>query len=247
MKKTVSLIIVHWNTPDLLGTLLANLGKSEEIEILVVDNHSENFLSETQLKKYPAVTFLVNQENKGFATACNQGATKATGKWLLFLNPDIQITSSEVLKMVEYAASHQLDALSPNPDSEGYAKPIPTPMSLLQEFTPLGKLLPTYKITRKTLTGGCLMIQKNVLEKLDGWDEQFFLWFEDSDLTKRLYDANYVVGWYPMPITHQGASSIKLLSNTEQKKLFFHSMKVYAKKHFTLMGQLIVDFLAWWN
>lgn len=247
MKKTVSLIIVHWNTPELLETLLSNLGKSEEIELIVVDNHSENFLSETQLKKYSNVTFLINQENKGFSSACNQGALKATGKWLLFLNPDVTITASEVLKMVEYAESHKLDALSPNPESEGYAKPIPTPMSLLQEFTPLGKLLPASKTARKTLTGGCLLIKKTILEQIGSWDEQFFLWFEDSDLTKRLYDAKHAVGWYPKPITHQGAGSIKLLPNTEQKKLFFHSMKLYAKKHFTPAGSLIVDFLVWWN
>jgi GT2 family glycosyltransferase len=225
MKKTVSLIIVHWNTPDLLETLLASIGTSEGIELIVVDNHSENFLSETQLKKYSNVTFLINQENKGFSSACNQGALKAIGKWLLFLNPDVTITASEVLKMVEYAESHRLDALSPNPKSEGYAKPIPSPMSLLQEFTPLGKLLPASKATRKTLTGGCLLIKKTILDQIGGWDEQFFLWFEDSDLTKRLYDANDAVGWYPKPIAHQGAGSINQLSKDKQKQLFFTSMR----------------------
>ena len=246
MKKIVSVIIIHWNTPDLLETLLTSLGKSEEIEIIVVDNHSGNFLSENQLKKYPAATFVINQENKGFASACNQGTLKATGKWLLFLNPDVQVTASEVLKMVEYAESHKLDALSPNPDSDAYAKPIPTPMSLLQEFTPLGKLLPASKLTKKTLTGGCLLIKKAVLIQLEGWDEAFFLWFEDSDLTKRLYDANSAVGWYPKPIFHKGAGSIKQLSSAEQKELFFHSMQSYADKYFSMSGQLIVWMISKW-
>lgn len=246
MKKTISVIIIHWNTPDLLGILLTTLGKSEEIEIFVVDNNSDNFLSETQLKKYLGVTFLINQENKGFASACNQGATKANGKWLLFLNPDVTITASEVMKMVEYAESQKLDALSPNPDSKAYAKPLPTPMSLLQEFTPLGKILPISKTARKTLTGGCLLIRKTILNQLGGWDEDFFLWFEDSDLTKRLYDANYAVGWYPKPITHLGAGSIKQLSNAEKKELFFNSMQSYADKHFSMSGQLIVWMISKW-
>ncbi len=247
MKKTVSLIIVHWNTLDLLETLLAGLGTSKEIEIIVVDNHSDNFLSKTQLIKYPAVTFVINQENKGFASACNQGAAKATGKWLLFLNPDVLITGSEVLAMVEYAESNHLDALSPNPDSKAYAKPLPSPMSLLQEFTPLGKLLPASKTIRKTLAGGCLLIKKTILEQIGGWDEQFFLWFEDSDLTKRLYDTKHAVGWYPKPIFHKGAGSIKKLSESNQKRMFFNSMKLYASKHFTLFGRVIVRLIASWN
>lgn len=247
MKTTVSIIIVHWNTPDLLEKLLTGLGESKEIEIIVVDNHSESFLSEIQLKKYFAITFLFNNENRGFSTACNQGAAKATGEWLLFLNPDVGISSSEVLKMVEYAKTQKLDALSPNPSSYAYAKPLPSPLSLLQEFTPLGKLFPASKTIRNTLTGGCLLIDKSILTKLGGWDENFFLWFEDSDLTKRLYDAKFSVGWYPKPITHQGAGSIKLLSNVEQKKLFFNSMEIYARKHFNWGGWLITKFIVNWN
>ncbi len=149
--------------------------------------------------------------------------------------------------MVEYAESNRLDALSPNPDSEGYAKPLPSPISLLLEFTPLGKLLSASKTTRKTLTGGCLLIKKTILDQIGGWDEQFFLWFEDSDLTKRIYDANYAVGWYPIPITHQGAGSIKKLSENDQRRMFFNSMRLYADKHFGLIGRLIIRMLSYWT
>lgn len=247
MKKTVSLIIVHWNTPELLEKLLNRLVDSKDLEIIVVDNHSDHFLSAIQLKKYPNVTFLLNQENKGFAAACNQGAAKATGKWLLFLNPDVQITDSQVLAMVESAEANKLDALSPNPDSKAYAKPLPAPISLLQEFSPLGKLLSASKSTKKTLAGGCLLIKKAILHQIGDWDEDFFLWFEDSDLTKRLYDGGFSVGWYTKPISHQGAGSIKYLSHKLQKQIFFKSMQKYSNKHFSLLGNIIVKCISYWN
>ena len=87
--------------------------------------------------------------------------------------------------MVYEAKNDRLDAASPNPGSTNYQKPLPSLLSLLVEFTPLNRLY-NFKnfITLRTLFGGCLLIKRLVLKKLGGWDEKFFLWFEDSDLTK---------------------------------------------------------------
>lgn len=238
MTSTISIIIPHWNTPELLEKLLVIIGKNPKqnnLEIIVVDNNSKNPPIDF-VEKYSQVKFVFNKSNYGFAMACNMGATQARGEWLLFLNPDLIITNSQIQKLLDYAVNNKLDALSPIPENfdyhqNNYAKPIPSLANLLIEFSPLRKII-NLESSKKTLTGGCLLIKNTVLQKMGGWDERFFLWFEDSDLSKRLYDKGYHLGWYPESVAHSGGKSIKKLSAQRQKDIFFHSLNSYSAKHF---------------
>ena len=160
----------------------------------------------------------------------------------MFLNPDVSISIEQVLQFLNGAVEQRLDVASPNINQSGYQKPIPTFWSLIHEFTPLGKIIP-FSPKKRTLFGGCLLIKKRILEKVGGWDERFFVWFEDSDLTKRLYDNNYRVGWIDSEITHSGAESFKIIDPTTQSDMFFHSMRMYMKKHFLVFQQLIIEFI----
>ena len=87
-------------------------------------------------------------------------------------------------------------------------------------------------------------MRASVLKEIGGWDEKFFLWFEDSDLAKRLYDHGYKVGWLPVTYDHAGGSSFVKLDETYRKKLFFSSMNRYAQKHFGVIGKLVVRSLT---
>lgn len=246
----ISIIIVHYNTVHLLKKQLAALSVDPDLSIIIIDN----FSTEETTKKvkelaehhqqHHNVLLITNHNNPGFATSCNQGSSWARSEWLLFLNPDVLITPEAVKEMIAAAKREKLDAASPTPTSENYRKPIPTPLSLLAEFTPLKYLIKPSHFTQKTLTGGCLLIRKKVLLKIGGWDERFFLWFEDSDLTKRLYDQNYSVGWLNIPHVHSGGASLKKLSEDNQRYLFFGSMKTYAKKYFGPIGRSVVSLLC---
>lgn len=238
----VSVIIIHWNTPDLLKKLLINLKANENTQIIVIDNHSEKPLDWLK-ESFPTADLVLDKSNSGYATACNQGMKKSRSEWLLFLNPDVGITSQQLNKMVNFAVKNKLDALSPLPETNNYRKPLPTVWSLLVEFTPLNRFFSLENLYPKTLFGGCLLIRSSVLKKLGGWDEDFFLWFEDSDLTLRLFEKNYQVGWAPVKINHVGGASFKKLNDKQRRKLFFGSMSIYAKKHFSLIGRLFVALL----
>ncbi len=235
-----SAIIIHWNTPELLKKQLAGL-VHDSLEIIVVDNNSSGW-NDAIRKEFPAVRFIRNRQNRGFAMACNIGASQAAGKWLLFLNPDVQISSEQIFLMINGAETEGYDACSPVPDSDNYRKTIPTGNSLLQEFTPLGKL---FRNNGKpyTLTGGCLLIKNDVLKKIGGWDERFFIWFEDSDLSKRLNDNNFKIGWIDIKISHEGGASFKQLNEQVKRDIFFHSMDVYAQKHFSVWGKMTTAFI----
>jgi hypothetical protein len=239
----ISVVIVHWNTPDALEKQLALIKSSKDLEVVVVDNASKKSIKNLKLI-HKNLRVVENNANLGFATACNQGAIIAKGEWLLFLNPDTFITSDKILKLVKSAEIQNLDAASPTQTGENYYKPLPTWLSLTVEFSPLGRIIPLSIFKNRTLFGGCLLIKASVLKRLGGWDNKFFLWFEDSDLTKRLYDMKYRIGWIPIKYKHLGGGSFAQLDFKYKKIIFFKSMNIYAKKHFSLMDRFIVMLLT---
>jgi len=240
MLTKISIIIVHWNTPEQFQVQSSKFEVRKNIEVIVVDNNSDKKL-EIRNKN---LRLIQNKTNLGFAAACNQGAKNAKGEWLLFLNPDTHITSSDILKFIENAEVQQFDAACLNPASGNYLKPLPSALSLLAEFSPFCRFIPLRLFRQKTLFGGGLLIKKSVLKKLGGWDEDFFLWFEDSDLTKRLLDEGYKIGWIEVPHNHAGGVSFKGLKEQQRRELFFASMNLYAQKHFGYFGKFAVKFLT---
>ncbi len=239
MKPLVSIIIVHWNTPDLLKKQLMKLVKNKSLQIIVVDNHSSKSMAWLKYT-FPSIEFIGNKKNKGYASACNQGAKRGKGEWLLFINPDVEINPEQIITMINFLKKDRLDAASPLPDSVAYRKPLPTPFSLLVEFTPLNKFISLNNFKNKTLFGGCLLIRTNIFQQLNGWDDDFFLWFEDSDLTYRLLQKKYSIGWIPIKIKHIGGASFAKLDDKLKRKLFFTSMSIFANKHFSFVGRFIV-------
>jgi len=242
----VSVIIVHWNTPNELNKQISLLKPTKELEVIIIDNASEKSIKNLELRN-KNLRVVENNTNQGFAKACNQGATISKGEWLLFLNPDTFLTSEEILKFTKNAEKKSLDAASPEQKGDSYYKPVPTWLSLLAEFSPLRRIIPLSSFKKHTLFGGCLLMRASVLKEIGGWDEDFFLWFEDSDLTNRLYRNGFKVGWLPATYSHKGGVSFSQLDTTYKKRLFFSSMNLYAQKHFDIFGQLIIKAVSWWN
>lgn len=242
----VSLIVIHWNTPESLNkqlTLLAQHDKS--IEIIIVDNFSEKDVrKKLSIRSSRADRIVLNNENVGFAAAANIGAKLAKGEWLLFLNPDVLMSEESVLEFVEHTESAGLDAASPITDDPNYNKPLPTPWSLTAEFSPLHRIVPQKIFNPSSLIGGCLLIKKTILDGVGGWDEDFFLWFEDSDLTKRLLTKGHKIGRVEATMQHSGGESFKKLPEKKRRELFFQSMKTYAQKHFSRVGKSVVELLS---
>lgn len=237
MKLEVSIIIVHWNNQEYLQKLLANLTEYSSVEIIVVDNNSkiDAAIKRQVEKKFNRVTFIWNTANLGFAFACNQGAMKAHSDWLMFLNPDVEISYSQIKKLKEEALQRYLVAISPEPTISHYKKPLPTFWNLLIEFTPLGKYI-SVPSNYQTLTGGVLLIETKSFFELGGWDERFFLWFEDSDLTKKIIEHKYSYGWGTISFKHYGGGSLKKHTSSDQKEIFFQNLLVFSRKYFSVIS-----------
>lgn len=235
-----TIIIVNWNTTERTEALLEKLLPTKEFATVVVDNASEKSIQYLE-KKFPTVSFIINAQNRGYAAACNQGALKAEGQWLFFLNPDVDIDTIEINACIDEAEKEKLDAASPRVTDSRYQKPLPSLFSLVTEFTPLHYIIPSSMFPIKTLFGGALLIRKNIFLKLKGWDERFFVWFEDADLTKRLYDMGARVGWLSAPVTHVGGVSFERLSKKITFNLYFQSLSIYLKTHHSMLTEYIVE------
>lgn len=253
----LSIIIVSYNVKDLLLKAIDSLlvaSAAIETEIFVVDNASKDETVETLNRLYPQIHVIANVKNVGFSVANNQAITKAKGEYILAINPDTVTPEGTLLKAISFFDKH-LDAGSLGVrmvDGSGKFLPeskrgLPTPWVSFCKLSGLYRLLPDSKIfnryymgwvnefeTREVdvLTGAFMLLRKTALEKVGLFDEHFFMYGEDVDLSYRLTLAGYKNYYFPeVYITHfKGQSTHKL--SLRYIKSFYGSMFIFAKKYF---------------
>lgn len=238
----VSCIIINYRSIGPTKKLAQQLAHPE-IETFVVDQTPD--ITQASLT---GVVYLPQPKNTGFGSGANTGARRARGEWLLILNPDVTITGATVLQWVHDLHNEAIDAACPTTTDPRYTHPLPTVWWFLAEYTPLKRIPVFASLARQsapiTLWGGCLLIKRSVFEALGGFDERFFLWFEDSDLTWRLLDGGYRLTHTPaLDISHAGGSTFVHLNDQEKRRIFFTSAFMYARKHCALITQTLVKLL----
>jgi len=232
----LSIIIVNFNTKVLLKECLSSLFKNTKnlmYEVIVVDNHSSDGSVEMVEKKFPEVRLIKNKENLGFAKANNQGLALAQGKYISFLNSDTLVLSNAFKSLIKIIEKDPLIGLL-GPSIHGKyghiqisaLKIFPSFLSVFVEYTfPLQQLLirtenlhpcdfgrKAHLKDLKTahLMGACLLAKKEVIQKVRGFDERFFLFLEETDLAQRLIQAGYQIRYTPKAkIIHLARGSIK--------------------------------------
>lgn len=232
---TLSIIIVSYNTRQLLDDCLASIRAAEVpeggLEVIVVDNASQDGSQEMVQNEYPEVCLLALAENLGFSAANNRGTAVSHGEYILFLNSDTVVEPDALSKPVAYMRQHpQVGALTarlmyPNgqrdPDNH---RGFPTPWNAVCHFSGLGKLLPneprvngyfqTYADFNQihavdVIAGSYMLMPRFVVDDLGGWDETYFFYGEDIDFCYRINQAGYQIVYYPhVTVLHyKGASS----------------------------------------
>jgi GT2 family glycosyltransferase len=251
MKPDLSVIYVNFNTTDLLRESLQSLrDHSAEVsyEAIVVDNASDE---PPELDS--SVKLIRSKENLGFGRGNNRGIGEAEGNFLLFLNTDAFISAETKLsEIVEYLRAHpKVGALLPRlVDREGRVQPTQVahdpslwrvlldkplrllPSSLRRSFgwVNLDFNLPTEPTAVAVAVAAALFVRRDVFEQIGGFDPGFFMFFEDSDLCRRIRKEGYAVEFHPeWQITHLWGSSIS--SDRKRKELYFQSQQRYFSKH----------------
>ncbi len=227
----VSVVIVNYNSGEFLEQCVGSLQRrSGKYEIVVVDNASTDlsveFLKQPRTDK---ISLHQNQENLGFSRAANQGASLTSGKYILFLNPDCLVPSGTIQVLTDFLEANSECGLCGGlvldffgREQAGCRRHDPTPGSIIGKgLTSLFPNLPfpTFDLTFQPLpqnpvpvdavSGSFMMVRRDVHKSVEGFDEAFFLHFEDLDYCRRVRESGFKVFFLPdAPVFHyQGAST----------------------------------------
>lgn len=229
----VSIILVNYNTADLLLACINSiLGKTEHLiyEIIVVDNASSDSSVELVRSKFPLVKVIANEENVGFGIANNIGVQHAQGKYVWFLNSDTLLISNaakilydaiEVYSSAVIAGGNLYD-INMKP-ATSFSQIIPSLWAEVDYF--FFNIFSQLKYRRNLnfnysdqiievdgfISGADLMIEKAVFEEVGGFDKDFFMYYEETELTYRIRKYGYKIISVPeAKIIHlEGASETK--------------------------------------
>ncbi|HYM07659.1 MAG TPA: glycosyltransferase family 2 protein [Terriglobales bacterium] len=211
----VSIIIISYNTRDLLDQCLRSIFRSPAsvpYEVLVIDNCSCDQSPEMVKDRYPAVRLIVNQENVGFAAANNQGLRVARGRYALLLNSDTELLGDALDEMWRHFETHAQTGIvgSKLLNSDGSLQPsgnkIPTLGQEIIRVLPFGNKKNRYFDPQRNydvvadveeVSGACLMLRREVWESVGLLDENFFFYHEDVDLCRRARQAGWQVKYLP--------------------------------------------------
>ncbi len=217
----VSIVVVSYNTRDHLVRLLATVsesGTARPYEIIVVDNASSDGSAAMVETDHPGVRLLANDENVGYSRAVNQAIRAAGGRYILILNPDIEVTSGAIDALCHHMEESPETGIAGgkllNPDGtlQYSCRTFYTFRTLLHRRTPIGKLFPKSTVVRDHLMmdwdhdtvrevdwmlGACMMVRREAILEVGLMDERFFMYFEDVDWCYRMKQHGWRVVYVP--------------------------------------------------
>jgi N-acetylglucosaminyl-diphospho-decaprenol L-rhamnosyltransferase len=251
---TVSVVVVSWNTRDLLRNCLLTVEKEArvlqhgELEVFVVDNGSTDGTVEMLRKSFPSVELIANTENAGFAAANNQALARCKGDFVLLLNPDTEMKAGSLHEMIRFLKSRlYVGAVGPlliGPDGsmQESCYPRPTLFRELWRLLYLDRLyrLAVYPMAQwtldrprqvETVQGACILIKHSVLDEIGLLDQDFFIYTEEIDLCRRIITAGWRVYWLPTAtVIHYGGQSTRQAVSQMFIELY-RSKLHYFRKH----------------
>jgi len=247
----LSIVIVSWNTKELLSVCLESIYREVEAkdsEVFVVDNASQDGSGEFLRRRYPQVQLIENQVNVGFARANNQALQICSGQFIMMLNPDTKIIPGSFKELTGFLAGHsEAGAVGPrvtNPDGSLQFSCSPAPTLMREVFRlvhlPGVRADGYYPMDRwdlnsprkvEALLGACILLRKEALDQVGLLDEEYFIYTEEVDLCKRLSTSGWGVYWVPTAqIIHYGGQSTQQVAQEMFLRLY-ESKLIYFRKH----------------
>jgi GT2 family glycosyltransferase len=253
----LSIIIINYNVRYFLEQCLYSVQHAVagmEAEVIVVDNASSDDSIAYLQPIFPSVNFIANRQNLGFARANNEALAISKGEYVLFLNPDTLIPEDGLQKCISFLqANANTGALGVQMlDGRGRFLPeskraFPSPIASFYKLTGLAALFPGSAVFNRyalggldkdqdhevpVLAGAFLMGRTGVLKELGGFDEDYFLYGEDIDLSYRINKAGWKTAYFAgTSIIHfKGESSGK--APLDRVTHFYRAMRIFVQKHY---------------
>ena len=260
----ISIVIVNYKSDFHLKNCLNSINniKSKDFnyEIIVVENsHLDNKL-EILKKDYPKVNFFENSGNNGFANGCNLGAKKTNGNFLLFLNPDTIVNQEAIKKMFFFLKENEnvgivsCNQKNNNGSFEKNIRFFPNINTLFGLFRALNskKIHSKIKKDRNVIypdwvSGAVVFISKNWFDKINGWNEDYWMYYEDVDLSKKVSDFGGQIALLTnaeIIHNHGGSSRINIKTAAITKTEVLISKHVFINNHFKGFKHFVLQLLV---
>ena len=237
---TLSIVIVSYNTRDLLDQCLKSVAEQTQVdhEVIVVDNASKDGTAPLVAERHPNVRLVANSANLGFPSANNQGLKIASGRYRVLLNPDTLLIDRTLDRMVEYLDAHPdvgvigAEMVGPDGNLRRYETWYPTLLSYLANSMMLR--IWGGRGTREVeyVSGACLMIRQETMQQIGLLDENIFMYAEDTDWCMRAKRAGWKIYYcaearfFHLAGGSSGRDVAARVVNIRQAKLYFF------KKHY---------------
>lgn len=254
----LSVIIVNYNVKYFLEQCLHSVQKAcagIDAEIIVADNNSTDGSKAYLQDNFTAVKFIWNNDNIGFSKANNLALEKATGDYILFLNPDTILAEDSIEKCIHFFEQHDKAGAIGIRMVDGSGnflkeskRAFPSPLTSLFKLSGLAMLFPKSKTFARyhlghlsenenhevdVLAGAFMMMPKKVLDEIGNFDERFFMYGEDVDLSYRVQEAGYKNYYFAeSTIIHFKGESTKR-GSLNYVRLFYKAMSLFVKKHYS--------------
>ena len=263
----LSVIIVSWNVRELLAqaltSLYANADGIASLDVIVVDNASDDGSVAMVVSDFPQVRVIANRQNLGFAGGNNKGLKESFGDHILLLNSDTEVLPGALVVLMSYLDQHPDVAmvgpklLNPDGSTQSSRRRFPTLPILFLESTWLQSLAPRRTLRRfymqdqpdsvaqnvDWMTGAAMLVRRRVVEEVGPLDEGYFMYSEELDWCRRIRGAGWKIAYTPAAeIIHYGGKSSEQVAAS--RHIYFQSSKVrYAHK---VHGTLVAEALRAW-
>lgn len=240
----ISIIIVNWNTRELLLECLASIFetvKNMTFEVWFVDNASVDGSVESVKNNYPDINIIENERNLGFAAANNIALKRMNGRYALLLNTDATLTESAVDELYSFMEDNHKTGiacgqlLNMDGSKQNSIANFPSLLSLLCNETVLRILFPnkfpskreeyTTPLEVDSCIGACMIVRKEAMDEVGIFDEGYFFYLEETDWAYRMKQAGWKVFFVPTArIFHAQGKSVGKSAN---KKIMFYRSRYY--------------------
>jgi GT2 family glycosyltransferase len=269
----LSIIIVSWNVRELLRDCLDSIDAAKgdlSFEVIVVDSDSNDGSPELVANEFPWVRLRRCEKNVGFPAGNNLGIEMASGRFLLFLNPDTRIIGDAMQRMIGYL-DHEVRAgvvgptlLNPDGSLQSSRRRFPSLVTAFVESTWLERYAPRHVLRHyyaedlppaesvevDWLVGACMMVRGEAIAQVGGMDEAYFMYSEELDWCRRMKDAGWRIAHLPdaKVIHHTGKSSEQAVTarhiNFQRAKLRYFQ-KYHGRPVAALLRLFLILIYGW--
>jgi GT2 family glycosyltransferase len=220
-------VVVSYNSAGTIGACVSPLVGDGTFTVVVIDNASQD--GSVSAAADLSVQVLALDHNHGFAYGCNRGWRNGSSPFVLFLNPDARIDRESLLRLIQVLKDHEdVAAVGPRISAEDGSlelsqRRFPRLRSTYAQAFFLHRILPRARWVDEVvhdpavyvkpqavewISGACVLVRREALERIGGWDDGFFMYGEDKDLCRRLWNAGYSVRYEPSAsVVHLGGLS----------------------------------------